>query len=279
MSFNADHLLAARGISYAGLIPGNPDHEAEAEAIIRQVMPEDLGEAYDRLVHLARQMQGSDGPVDDCLHCWIGGTGSGPTRFDPYTGKRGFMASDAEAPHPLLLSMRRIAMFDVPRRLFAEDHGIWVYWLFNGVFVLSPTEQVDLDWAFRRHAFRLEWGLTGTMPKAERTNDDARAYVYQHLSLNAAEGLERIRDGLTREHPLGIDNIPVQGPLFEPASAWFGSLTGTELLRQELGLGERLITYNCGGCGAPAIPLDPSQKPKPSSVLQLQNQSPDRRDC
>ena len=275
MSFNADHLLAARNLTYADLIPYNAEHERLADDLLRQVMPEDLGEAYTRLAFLASQAQNGDTPHDDCLHCWI--SGSGPSGFISYRGKRQLMASDADTTDPLLLAMRRIAMFDVPRRLFAEDHGIWVYWLYAGVFVLSPQRQVNLDWAFRRHAFRLEWRLTGTQPARERPAQDARAYVLAYLEDTAAQGLAHIRAELQRPHPLDIFNVPVNGPLFEPVSAWLGSLTGAELLRQHLGLTERLTTYNCCGGGMPQ-PANP-QSGKPSSVRQLQNQSPERRDC
>lgn len=276
MSFNADHLMAARGLTYEGLQPYNPEHEAIATEMIQTVMPEDLGEAYKRLVFLADLVRDSDVPIDDCLHCWIGGNSTGFSKFKD-AGTGAFRASDANETDPLLLGMRRIAMFDVPREIFAKEHGVWVYWLYAGVFVLSPRELTETDQAFRRHAYRLEWRLTGEIPKFERSTEDAQAYVLAHLKATASEGLEHIRKMLQQKHDLDIFNVPVNGPLFEPVTAWFGSLTGAELLRQELQLEERLVTYNC--CGA-AVPQPVNQASgKPSSVKQLQNQSPNRRDC
>lgn len=275
MSFNADRHMAQRGIRYETLIPGNPQHEALAAEILTQAIPESIGEAYDHLVHLAEQAHGADGPIDECLHCWAYGKPGGNYRFAPYKGRRGFMASNAEEDDPLFLGMRRVAMFDVPRRLFAQQHGIWFYWLFNNVFVMSPTRAVDPDWAFQRHAYRQHWGITGKQPAGVPTPQDAFGYVREHLLNTHAAGLIRIREGLaTEQDELGIDNVEVHGPLFTPVTAWMGSLTGGEILRQELNLPARLHTYNCCGAAAPAKP-----EQEASAVKQLQNQSPNKRDC
>lgn len=275
MSFNADAHMAARNIAYEDLQPYNPAHETIAAQILLQAIPESIGEAYDRLAFLSGQMKTFDTAVDECLHCWNQGKTSGVYHFAAYPGKSAFMASDAKDDDPLLLGMRRIAMFDVPRRLFAETHGIWVYWLFNGVFVFSHAPQVNLDWAFQRHAYRLAWGLTKVQPATVPTPQQAYNYVREHLLKHHATGLADIQHALTQKHDIDLYNFEVHGPLFQHNMAWAGSITGREVLRRELNLPVALHTYNCGCISAPA----PQFEQPPSAVKQLQNQSPNKRDC
>lgn len=255
MSFHtAEPLAQSLGIHIAGLMSGNPEDEAVAAQILIQAMPDSLGMGYDCLVQIAQARQGLSTPVDECLHCTLEG-----------------MCGEDEVD-AALANIRRVAMFDVPRQLFAQQHGLWVYWLYGSAFVLSATQVVDLGWAFRRHAYRLQWRLTKKQPGAEMSADAARAYVRQYLLGTAKDGLDRLRADYRRELEEGIKmpDIAVKGPLFEPVTAWFGSLTGGELLREELGREQPLVNYNC---------CSPSTDHEPSPVKQLQNQSGDTIDC
>ncbi len=258
MSFHTAAALAAHhGVTNLAMLEiDNPDDEAKAEAILAEAMPTSLGEAYTAMVRVAEAKQALLQAEDHCLHCLL--------------AELGYQPDEA-----MMAQVRRIAMFDVPRRIFAKQHGLWVYWLFEDVFILSPTEAVDMAWAFRRHAFRLQWGLEGSEPGAELSGSAAQAYVHTHMFETMGDGLERIKHELVRMGPM-ID-VPHEDPIMANYLAWIGSLTGGELLRLEMGWPHRMQTYNCH---AAKQPTEDPQGPKPASVvIQMQMQVPENIHC
>ncbi len=243
MPFDHDNEVSLSLNSLENLQPYCADHEQRAERLLYDGLATRMGDAFSRAVFWAETVcnRPTQHIVDDDLMPWA------KNKFFPDS-----VFADSRYPEPcehldghtaamerMLGGLRKLGMFSLARNVFAERHKLRFYWLYDSVFLLVPQGvSLPLKLAFQYHAYHLEWGFSGIRPPCMPSVADARALVRDRLLLKYRHGL-RFVHGLTlqfRNEPDALFPLPYDHPLFEATVAFLGSVTGREVLREQLGL-------------------------------------------
>ena len=93
------------------------------------------------------------GACDECLHCTLAGHGN-------LAAAAGLTAETFPRIHheELLEALHATATTPALQQAAARTTGLYLFWLFNHVYLVSPTSKPDFHHALRRMACRVEWG-------------------------------------------------------------------------------------------------------------------------
>lgn len=118
--------------------------------------------------------------IDECLHCTVAGNG-------PLASTSGITTQTLpRATHEdILEDLHALATTPEGRAQIHTAHGFHLFWLFNQVYLASPTATPDLTHALRRMACRVEWGelwkISRCPEPAMKSYEDALAFLRERL--------------------------------------------------------------------------------------------------
>lgn len=120
---------------------------------------------------------------DECLHCTIAGNGE--------LAKAANITTETfpRSQHEDLLDELNLTATTSPLQQQASQlTGIHLFWLFNNVYLLSPTATPDLQHALRRMACRVEWGELWKISRCDeppmKPYDEALTFLKERLPHN-----------------------------------------------------------------------------------------------
>jgi len=90
---------------------------------------------------------------DECLHCTVAGSGN--------LAKAAGISTDTfpRSQHEDILdNLYETATTPELFQKAVQTTGLHLYWLFNQVYLISPTPEYDIHHAIQRMACRVEWG-------------------------------------------------------------------------------------------------------------------------